>query len=139
LLVFEPSTDLAALCNRASHALETNDAKTTWNLKDIFYGGPEPSGKIAFIFPGQGSQYVGMGRDLVCCFPDALNVLEHVNKTFENFGCLTDIIYPFPAEIQTEKQDGSRTTGHWCRERRNAENPSGIRPQTRCHMRSQLW
>ncbi len=109
LLVFEPSTDLTALCNRASHALETNHAQTAWNLENIFYGGPEPSGKIAFIFPGQGSQYVGMGRDLVCCFPDAFNVLEHANETFENFGCLTDIIYPFPAETEAEKQRQQET------------------------------
>jgi len=109
LLVFEPTTDLGALCDRASHALETEPAQRAWNLGNIFYGGPEPSGKAAFIFPGQGSQYVGMGRDLVCCFPEAFSVLEQANEAFENHGCLTDIIYPFPAETETEKQGQQET------------------------------
>jgi acyl transferase domain-containing protein/NAD(P)-dependent dehydrogenase (short-subunit alcohol dehydrogenase family) len=98
LLVLEPSNDVIGLLDRAFHALEDNPYQEAWEFENMFYGSPEPSGKMAFIFPGQGSQYVDMGRDLVCFFPDAMNVLERANKTFESTGCLTDHIYPLSAQ-----------------------------------------
>ena len=37
--------------------------------------------KIAFIFPGQGSQFIGMGKELHEAFPEAKEVFEEVNDT----------------------------------------------------------
>ena len=39
-----------------------------------------PKSQIAYVFPGQGSQYVGMGKDLVDNFPAAKAVFEEADE-----------------------------------------------------------
>ena len=104
LMVFEPSDDVINLLDRAVYALETNPLQEAWQLENMFYGGPEPSGKMAFIFPGQGSQYANMGRDLVCLFPEAMNVLERANKAIDSTVCLTDHIYPLSPQNEKDRR-----------------------------------
>ena len=37
----------------------------------------------AIVFPGQGSQFVGMGQDLYNSFPEAKEIFEEVDDTLQ--------------------------------------------------------
>ena len=81
------------------------DAPDTENLPaNAFYGGPDRPGKLAFAFPGQGSQYVDMGRDLVCLFPEALDAVDRFAAGFRGDGRLSDRIFPPPTLDDGEKK-----------------------------------
>ena len=62
--------------------------------------GPSP-GLLAMLFPGQGSQYLGMLRDLACRFPTMQETLEFWNAAAAlGDGLLSDRIYPPPSFSQ---------------------------------------
>ncbi|MDY6793053.1 MAG: SDR family NAD(P)-dependent oxidoreductase [Thermodesulfobacteriota bacterium] len=103
LIVLEDFKDLPALFSKAMNALEANREKSNWNENNIYYGSGKPPGKISFVFPSQGSQYVGMGHDLACIFPEALDSLEKANKNHKGKSRLSDFIYPVPAVSKEEK------------------------------------
>jgi [acyl-carrier-protein] S-malonyltransferase len=50
----------------------------------------------AFIFPGQGSQAIGMGRELAAAFPAAREVFEEVDETLKQR--LSRLMFEGPAE-----------------------------------------
>jgi len=56
--------------------------------------------RIAFTFPGQGTQAVGMGRQLAAQFPEAARVLERIDETL-GFS-LSRICFEGPAERLTD-------------------------------------
>ena len=88
----------------AAAKLTENTDHLEFDSKTTFFGGPGNPGKMAFVFPGQGAQYVGMASELVCTFPQALNVLEKANSLFSDKQRLTDFIYPVPTTDRNAKK-----------------------------------
>ena len=65
VISFEEAGELGKKCEIALEALDKNDARK-WRIlqtKGIHFG-RGPAGKVAFLFPGQGSQYVNMLADV---------------------------------------------------------------------------
>ena len=95
---------LVLLCDQALDAINDKGMAEHWCVDNIYYGGAVQSGKRAFLFPGQGSQYVGMGRDLANLFPLAFNTIEKSNTYHQDSFCVSDFIYPRPATGKKERQ-----------------------------------
>jgi acyl transferase domain-containing protein len=113
ILVLEAPQKPVDLIIEALLQLENNQGRATWQAGQIYYGATPAPGKLAFVFPGQGSQYTGMGRDLICAFPEALEALEGASQTLDLPDNLTDLIFPkslFSAEEQQAHEIKLRST-----------------------------
>ena len=91
----------------------TSSSETSWQRPDgVIYSSEKTNGKVAFVFPGQGSQYTGMCRDLACQFPQFFNVLEQANNLFiEATGkeSLGDVLYPIPVFSKADQKQQEET------------------------------
>jgi acyl transferase domain-containing protein/NAD(P)-dependent dehydrogenase (short-subunit alcohol dehydrogenase family)/acyl carrier protein len=83
LVLERGKSDLARPLNNARSMLERHPEKKAWSIPEgIYFGtGPAP-GKLAMIFPGQGSQSVGMFRDLACQFPQMQEALREADAAW---------------------------------------------------------
>ena len=90
--------------------------------------------ELGFLFPGQGSQSVGMLRDLACTFPVMQEVLAEADRAFAaglvvpGESRLSDFIYPqpaFTAESRASQEIALRATAI-------ASPPSGPLASARC-------
>ncbi|WP_210405637.1 type I polyketide synthase [Paludisphaera borealis] len=88
--------NLPGLIEEARDRLKSSAAATkTVRARRVFFGEGDAPGRLAFLFPGQGSQYVGMLRDLACRFPRMLSALEAADAATTSIGArLSDRIYP---------------------------------------------
>jgi len=110
---------LAPLREAALATLDKDPTKTSWSLPNgTAFGSGPARGQLAVLFPGQGSQYPGMLRDLACQFPELLDTLAEADAAFarEQPGTtqrLSDFIYPHPAfsdDTRRAQEDALKAT-----------------------------
>ncbi len=115
-------TDLPKLLANTKTKIGADPEARGWHTPDGAHYGRGPAGKLAVLFPGQGSQYVGMLRELACLFPEALDALATANAAVAELAQddtdsrrLSDRIYPpttFDAERKKEHDRDLRDTGN---------------------------
>ncbi len=99
-IIEKDKTDLQTLIENAIKMLSDNNDQDFWQLPiGISYASGAHEHKTGLLFPGQGTQYVGMLRDLACQFPQFNTILSAANtaKGENKHGSrLSDAIYPVP-------------------------------------------
>ena len=98
-LVFTVERDRSNLVTTIANlsAILKSKPSGSWSTPDgAFFSAEKKAGKTALLFPGQGSQYTGMLRDLACAFPQLSAALTAADKGFSfSDNCrLSDRIYP---------------------------------------------
>ncbi len=110
LLVPEAGKSWRDLARQALDQLGKSTSSSWESPQGIYFGTGARPEKLGILFPGQGSQYVGMLRDLACAFPQMGRVLEAADRLFADMGSgptgrrLSDSIYPHPAFEEGEQQ-----------------------------------
>ncbi len=106
-LVVESLEDLGAKIVRAREILGAGELRR--HQQDGIYWSAQPlstEGKVAFLFPGQGSQTLDMGRELAMAFPEALEQFELADRILADFyeRPLSSYVFPPPSFTPEERR-----------------------------------
>ncbi|MEW6380465.1 MAG: SDR family NAD(P)-dependent oxidoreductase [bacterium] len=137
-VVASSGEDLIQKLERTREVLSSTEMIDYHDPRGIFMTGPaaRAAGKIAFLFPGQGSQYPNMAKDLALHFPCVRSCFERIDRILKPklHGMLSSYIFPLPVFNEKDKarqqEELTRTS--------MAQPAIGAVSVTLCHLLNQL-
>ncbi|HEX4950816.1 MAG TPA: beta-ketoacyl synthase N-terminal-like domain-containing protein, partial [Blastocatellia bacterium] len=102
-IVATSAEDLRAKLQQATQQLQQSDNAFA-SPNGIYYGVGSRPGKLAFLFPGQGSQYVNMSADLTMTFDAARSAWDEVAELALGDAALHQVVFP-PPVFSSEQRD----------------------------------
>ena len=115
-IVGESDEGAIAVAKQALQQISKDPDKDFSFPNKMHYGTGTEVPKTAFVFPGQGSQYVNMGADLATEFNDARQVWDNsAAMQLDEELDLHQVVYPIPAFSDEERQTQLEvlTKTHW--------------------------
>ncbi len=112
--VADSAKEARDLLQAAIDGLKAQPQAESWeNPKGIYYrkSGLESKGKVVALFPGQGSQYLEMGKELAINFPTLRKAYEAVDALFlaEGGETLSGKVFPRPVFVSKDRDQQSET------------------------------
>jgi acyl transferase domain-containing protein len=97
-IVATSSADLIAKLENAAGKIRDGKRKRLQNRSGIYFdlNASGPDGKVAFLFPGQGSQYQNMLADLCMAFPEFRHEFDMSDAAFTGFWDVLPSQYAWP-------------------------------------------
>jgi acyl transferase domain-containing protein len=118
--VADSREEAAQLLKAAIGVLKKQPQATAWeHPRGIYYrqAGLAAMGNIVALFPGQGSQYLNMGREIALNFPPLRQAYAQMDARFIQDGLkpLSEVVFPVPAFDETTlaaQDDALRATDY---------------------------
>lgn len=108
-VVAETLSQLTSKLQQAVSLIRQAPQKSFSLLQGLYYGAGLKPGKVAFLFPGAGSQYLHMGQEMAMHFPACMQVWDEANQvTFSSEKRLSQVVFPRATFSQSEQAADER-------------------------------
>ncbi len=109
-------SDLRAMLDEIAAKLQTSDLAGSFSSPRGYFYSAQQAGPVALLFPGQGSQYIGMGADVPQLYEPALSAWERARADLLNADRdLHQVVWPKTAFTDDERalQAAELTRTEW--------------------------